>query len=275
MQGAPRWRSFLFSPDRDSATFALTLVNANERIRQALAPAEALSTRSPYLDRGHFALPHFLFRGPHGGGDPVRIGLFAGIHGDEPVGPHALIEVISLLHGRPELATGYQLFFYPICNPSGFVKGTRYSASGKDLNREFWKNSSEPEVQLLEKEIRTHRFHGLISLHSDDTSSGMYGFVRGAVLTRGLLEPALAAAEKVLPRNREPLIDGFPAENGIISQCYDGILTSPPELDPAPFEIILETPHSAPEDLQAKAFVAAIETVLAEYQKLLAFAANL
>ena len=103
----------------------------------------------------------------------------------------------------------------------------------------------------------------------------MYGFVRGAVLTRALLEPALAAAEAILPRNCETTIDGFAAENGIISECYDGILTSPPELDPAPFEIILETPQQAPIDMQIAAFAVAIETVLVEYQKLLAFAANL
>ncbi len=241
-------------------------VNANDPIRQALAP---LNPNSPS------EFPRFHFRGPRGGGDAVRIGLFAGIHGDEPAGVHALVRVLSQLHAAPDAATGYELFFYPICNPTGFAAGTRCSQSGRDLNREFWKHSSEPEVQLLEREIRTHRFHGLISLHSDDTSSGLYGFVRGAVLTRGLLEPALAAAENILPRNREPLIDGFPAENGIISQCYDGILTSPPELDPAPFEIILETPHAAPQELQIDALVMAIHTVLAEYQKLLAFAANL
>jgi hypothetical protein len=153
--------------------------------------------------------------------------------------------------------------------------GRRTSDSGKDLNREFWRNSAEPEVVLLEREIRLNRFHGLISLHTDDTSDGLYGFVRGAVLTRALLEPALAAAETLIPRNRNRVIDGFPAENGIISQCYDGILASPPELDPAPFEIIFETPQSPPLDHQVEAIVVAVQTVLTEYQKLLAFAANL
>jgi hypothetical protein len=201
--------------------------------------------------------------------------LFAGIHGDEPAGCHALVHLAERLAATPALAEGYHLLFYPICNPSGFIGGTRSSDSGKDLNREFWRGSAEPEVVLLENEIRSHAFHGLISLHTDDTSAGLYGFVRGAVLTRGLLEPALAAAEKVIPRNPSRIIDGFPAENGIISQCYEGILTSPPELDPAPFEIILETPHSAPLDRQVQALALAVETVLAEYQKLLAFAANL
>ncbi len=257
-------------------------MNASDPIQTVLAPLDLLSTNSPYLrfanlqsPSGSAELPRYIFSGPRGGGDPIRIGLFAGIHGDEPAGTHALVRVINHLHARAVLAEGYDLYFYPICNPSGFISGKRLSASGKDLNREFWKNSREAEVQILETEILSSRFHGLISLHSDDTSSGMYGFVRGAVLTRALLEPALAAAETMLPRNLESTIDGFPAENGIISQCYDGILTSPPELDPAPFEIILESPQHAPVDLQIAAFATAIETIFIEYQKLLAFAANL
>ena len=227
------------------------------------------------LKAGGCEIPHYRFSGPAGGGDRVRIGLFAAIHGDEPAGAEALVHFVEMLCREPELAEGYELFFYPICNPRAFAAGTRLTPSGKDLNREFWRNSSEPEVRLLEQEIRANAFQGLVSLHSDDTSDGLYGFVRGAVLTRGLLEPALAAAEKIIPRNRKPIIDGFPAENGIISECYDGILTSPPELKPEPFEIILETPHSEPMDLQVRALVVATRTILLEYQKLLAFAANL
>src|SRR3954470_20793646 len=145
-------------------------------------------------------LSRFVFDGPRGGGDPVRFGLFAGIHGDEPAGVIALGQLIERLSRNAELAEGYKLFVYPACNPTGLLAGTRFSEAGKDLNREFWKDSPEPEVQLLENEIRSENFHGLISLHADDTSDGMYGFVRGAVLSKGLLEPALKAAESVIQR---------------------------------------------------------------------------
>jgi predicted deacylase len=219
--------------------------------------------------------PRFVFNGPRGGGDAVKFGLFAGIHGDEPSGVQALVQLVEHLVTRPETAEGYRLFLYPACNPTGLLDGTRFSRNGKDLNREFWKDSTEVEVRFLEKEIRAEKFHGLISLHEDDTSAGMYGFVRGAVLSKGLLEPALKAAESVLPRNNSAIIDGFAAERGIISECYDGILTSPPELQPAPFEIILETPHAAPQAQQVDAVVRAVTSILVEYQKLLAFAANL
>jgi len=222
------------------------------------------------------SFPRFIFNGAKGGGDRVRFGLFAGIHGDEPAGVTALCRLAERLIERPELGEGYRLILYPACNPSGLIAGTRLSRTGKDLNREFWKDSEEIEVRLLENEIRSEKFHGLISLHADDTSDGMYGFVRGAVLSKGLLEPALKAAETVLPRNRNAIIDGFPAEEGIISECYEGILTSPPELpQPAPFEIILETPRAAPEAEQVEALVRALGSILSEYQKLLSFAANL
>ena len=52
------------------------------------------------------------------------------------------IQFIKLLEAKPELAAGYYLSFYPVCNPTGFEDGTRHSRSGKDLNREFWGNSS-------------------------------------------------------------------------------------------------------------------------------------
>jgi hypothetical protein len=240
----------------------------------ALARSSESLVRSP-LRLGDCELPRYIFLGPKGGGDAIRIGIFAGIHGDEPAGVQAIHLLASRLAANPALAEGYQLFLYPSCNPTGLVSGSRCSASGKDLNREFWQNSNEPEVRLLEPEILTHRFQGLISLHADDTSEGLYAFVRGAVLSKNLLLPALAAAETVLPRNRQSIIDGFPAEDGIISRCYDGILTSPPRLEQSPFEIILETPHHAPQQAQAEALAIAVETILAEYQKLLAFAANL
>jgi hypothetical protein len=220
-------------------------------------------------------LDRFVFEGPHGGGDPIRIGFFAGIHGDEQAGSHAMVEFVRNLVRNPSLAEGYQLYLYPICNPAGFDAGSRFSASGKDLNREFWTGSKEPEVKLLEREIQELAFHGLVSLHADDTSDGVYGFVRGAVLARSLLEPALHAVEQIIPRNCAAVIDGFAAEKGIISECYDGILTSPPKLENTPFEIILETPQHAPETKQVDAFVSASLAILAEYRKFIAFAADL
>jgi hypothetical protein len=244
------------------------------RLRDLAAQSRALA-RAPIRHAGGLELDRFIWMGPGGGGDPIKIGLFAGIHGDEPAGSLALVELARRLEADPALGEGYQLFIYPVCNPSGFDAGKRFGSSGKDLNREFWKNSPEPEVRLLESEMLEHRFSGLISLHSDDTCDGIYGFVRGAVLAKNLLGPALRSASAVLPVDRSAVIDGFQAENGIISTCYEGILTSPKRAEGAPYEIIFETPAWAGLQDQVLATVLGLATMLAEYRKLLAFAANL
>jgi hypothetical protein len=254
-------------------------------IAELLAPLEKIAADSANLVANHearfetggeaYELPRYLFVGPKGGDTPIRVGIFAAIHGDEPEGAHAIVQFIKLLEAKPELAAGYYLSFYPVCNPTGFEDGTRFSRGGKDLNREFWKSSDQPEVRLLQAELISRSFNGIISLHTDDTSDGFYGIVRGAMLTKHLIEPALQAAEKFLSRDARPVIDGFHAHNGIIRDCYDGILSAPPKVRPRPFEIILETPAAPPEYQKQLAFVAALQTILAEYRKFIAYAPNL
>jgi predicted deacylase len=222
-----------------------------------------------------YHLPRYIFLGPKGGCDAIRIGIFATIHGDEPEGLLGLYRFLVALNQNPNLARGYILFIYPICNPTGFEDATRHSRTGKDLNREFWTNSEQPEVQLLESEIVLHAFHGIINLHSDDTSDGLYGFVNGDVLSEYLLEPALQSAQRFLPRNRSSSIDGFRARRGIVYECYNGVLRSIAGLHPAPFEITFETPQQAPLPLQVEAYHAALETILTDYRRFIAYGQNI
>ncbi len=130
-------------------------------------------------------------------------------------------------------------------------------------------------MRFLESEIYLHALDGIVTLHSDNTSSGLYGFVNGAVLSENLLEPALRHAEKYLPRNRRHVIDGFPARNGIIYRSYEGVLRAVPGLERPPFELTLETPQKAPIYLQIEAFAAALKTILIEYRSLLSIAQNI
>jgi protein MpaA len=219
-------------------------------------------------------LPRLVFQ--RAGEQPsIKLAIFAGVHGDEPAGVHALCDLVSSLEAMPHLARQYQLHLYPLCNPTGYEDGTRESRSGKDLNREFWRGSLEPEVQLLEREILREKYDGFIALHSDSESDGLYGFVRGATLTEHLLKPALAVAEQMLPVNLAPVIDGFHAVNGIIHSAYDGILSAPPNAKPHPFEIILESPAHAPLHLQRAALVLAVTEIIRHYRRLIAYGADL
>ena len=257
----------------------LILENGRRSISRLLEPlsmiggVEAESLGSFESSGRKYSLPRFTFRGPNSS-DPIRIGVFAGIHGDEPAGALAAAKLLTDVARQPEIAENFLLQIYPVCNPTGFEDSTRHSRRGKDLNREFWKSSSEPEIEILEHELHAQRFSGIIQLHADDTSDGIYGFVRGHTLTENLLRPALLEAGKIIPRNINATIDGFAARDGIIYQSYEGILAAPLQTEP-PFEIIFETPHHAPMDLQVEALVVAVRTILAEYRRLISFAANI
>lgn len=218
----------------------------------------------------NYELHRFTLRGESDGNTTVRLGLFATIHGDEPQGAAALMELAKLSRRDRDLFRGYEIQLYPLCNPTGYEDGTRHSRRGEDLNRHFWSGSTEPEVALLEREIAAMRFHGIVSVHADDTSDGVYGFVRGATISRELLAPALEAAARHLPLNRAPVIDGFRAEGGIIVEGYEGILSAG-RIEPRPFEIVFETPASAAFEMQVAASVAALEAVIRRYRAMLSF----
>ena len=220
-------------------------------------------------------LERFVFTGPAGGGSTVHVGIFAGIHGDEIAGMLAATRFLPLLAAEPDIARGYELAIYPLCNPTGFATGTRHAHSGRDLNREFWSGSTEPEVALLEREIRSRRFEGLIALHADDETPGLYAFALGAQVTEHVVEPALRAAERFLPRNRHPVIDNFTAQNGLIRQGYPGMLCAAPEQSPRPFEIVFETPTQADLEKQVEANLAFLRTALEQYLQLLAVGQDL
>jgi len=268
---------------KDAPKTSVKTIYERQAVDRILSPLEDLAGRSEHLLRASAAkngapqapIPRYLYLGERGGGDVFRLGIFAGIHGDEPEGVLAVNRFATLLERDPEIARGYALFLYPVCNPTGFEDGTRHARGGKDLNREFWRQSAEPAVRFLESEIYLHAFDGLVTLHSDNTSSGVYGFVNGSVLSENLLEPALRAAEKFLPRNRRPIIDGFPANDGIIYRSYAGVLRSVPGLERPPFELTFETPQRAPLHLQVEAAAAALQAILQHYRPLRAFAQNI
>ena len=136
------------------------------RLADLLAPVEELARQSAgllskplaafHVAGDEYQIPRYLFIGPRGGDDPIRLGLFAAIHGDEPEGANALVQLLQVLDQRPELARDFFLFVYPVCNPTGYEDGTRFSRAGFDLNREFWNNSNQPEDAPVSDPDPTH-----------------------------------------------------------------------------------------------------------------------
>jgi predicted deacylase len=129
----------------------------------ALAAARGFSARTLC---GTAAGPLVAWERP---GDTPPAYLSAGMHGDEPAGPLAALELLrqgAFDHGPWLLC--------PALNPTGLAAGTRDNAEGIDLNRDYW-NRRTPEVRAhagwLESLPCPRIF---LSLHEDWETSGFY-----------------------------------------------------------------------------------------------------
>ncbi len=205
----------------------------------------------------------------------VPICLVAGVHGDEPDGILAALEFARRFARSPQLVSNYSLTIYPCVNPVGYERMTRENGAGKDLNREFFRHSTEAEVGIMERELRAHEFIGFISGHSDYESFGIYAYATGAILSERLAKPALFQASGIIPINTDAMIDGHPAQNGIINQKFAGSLGPLSKGATEPFDITIETPNLFALSKRVEAQAVAFETILHEYRAVAAEAVNL
>ncbi|MEI7732845.1 MAG: hypothetical protein WCO56_24955 [Verrucomicrobiota bacterium] len=253
-------------------------------LADALVPLEQLAKTSESLlaqplggftvDGQTYTVPRYVFIGPKGGGDPIRLGLFGGIHGDVAAGVHALSGLLAWLHINPELATDYYLFVYPLCNPTGYEDRSQHSRSGKDLDRESWSESKEPELQLLQAELSRQPFHGLVELHAQKNSPEFLGYTSSSTLAQHVLEPAISAAGHVLGQQSHRPANSKLSAGKIVNRTKPYWRLARTK-SPAPFEIRLEVPYLVEPQLQQEAFTVGLLTFLAEYKIFMAFAPNL
>jgi hypothetical protein len=208
------------------------------------------------VEEKRYTIPRFVFHGPATNAPPIRLGLFALVHGDEPAGALGLERLLGSLVNDPAPAAGYEITLYPLCNPTGYEDGTRQNRAGHDLNREFWRDSDLPEIKIIEDELRERQFDGIIALHADDKSNGLRGYTQDRVLNENFLAPALRGA-------------------AYVKDCHHGVLSPPPEQSPRPFGIIFETPAAAPMTQQVEAIACAVSSIVAEYRGFIAQRDNL
>src|SRR2546423_14258389 len=100
------------------------LENGRRSIENFLAPlcvlpGVAYQALGPFaVEETNYSVPRLSFQGPTGT-DPIRIGIFAAIHGDEPAGAAAGGAVFLGFGERAPLAAQYFLHLFSMCRPSG------------------------------------------------------------------------------------------------------------------------------------------------------------
>lgn len=184
-----------------------------------------------------------------GSGKPL-VYLSAGIHGDEPAGPLALLELMR----EGAFVDDLSWAVVPMLNPDGLNAGIRENATGVDLNRDY----------LLQETVEVRGHVGwlesmpvpdvFVSLHEDWEPGGFYLYEirhgeEQSEVTLGVLEEARG----VFPLESGPRIDGHEVREA--GWIFHGVDPDEPEGWPeaiflshrgCPLSYTLETPSRAP-----------------------------
>jgi predicted deacylase len=168
-------------------------------------------------------------------GQRPRVYLSAGIHGDEPAPPLALLSLIESgdLDGRAVW------FLCPLLNPDGMARGTRENASGVDLNRDY-RHLESPEVRAHAAWLRSQpNFDICVCVHEDWESTGFYLYELNPDKRASAAQPMITAAAKACPIDMSPVIEGREARGGIIRPALN-----PEEREKWPESIYLQANHT-------------------------------
>lgn len=108
---------------------------------------------------------------------PEKVLILAAIHGNEVAGIPLTQRLIERLKTFTHLHSKHTVMIIPVANPDGVTLGTRFNASGVDLNRNFpasnrinsvafgLESLTEPESQILHDLIIAKRPARIVSIH--------------------------------------------------------------------------------------------------------------
>lgn len=138
-------------------------------------------------------------------GPGKRVYLSAGIHGDEPAGPLALLEMMRGGFFNPET----HWCICPTLNPTGLAAGTRENADAVDLNRDYWLRGTR-EIIAHAAWLDAMPVPDLfISLHEDWETSGFYFYeINLGDDCPERAQRILDAAAAWFPAEAGPVVDG-------------------------------------------------------------------
>ena len=146
-----------------------------------------------------------------------RIYLSSGIHGDEPAGPLAVRQLLHENKWPPDL----DLWLCPCLNPTGFALNRRENSDGVDLNRQYLHPTAAETLAHLTWLQRQPSFDLCLCLHEDWESHGFYVYELNPDNRPSLAEAMVASVAEVCPIDRSEMIEGRPAQNGIIRPSVD------------------------------------------------------
>lgn len=199
---------FTFWPERrwSEVTDAIEALPANRRL------AKSVLGTVEYRGR---AFPVPLVQFAASGPDRPRVLLVGSIHGTEPAGGRALLELAADLARDPSLLGDVAVDIVPIANPWGWVFGYRYTGNGEDVNRDF-ASSRTQETGLLRGLMRSRGPYDLVMDLHESKKAGYFVYQYlppGEGLGSSFAGLVEAAGERLEDRYREWF---WRAEDGVL-----------------------------------------------------------
>ncbi len=134
-----------------------------------------------------------------------------GIHGDEPSGPLAILELL-----RADDWPTANLWLVPCVNPTGFRLNTRENQDGVDLNRDY-RHLTTAEIIAHEGWLRRQpQFDLTLLLHEDWEADGFYVYELNPDEQPSLARRIVDSIRTLCPIETAELVDTFPCKCGII-----------------------------------------------------------
>jgi len=143
--------------------------------------------------------------------------LSAGIHGDEPAGPLAILHLL----GKKKLPEAINWWIFPLLNPSGFARGQRENAHGQDLNRAYHfppGHEATAEVGAHKAYLNKHctQIDLALYLHEDWEAEGAYLYELNFADSPSLAQPILRSIQPQIAIEQAEEVDGHTVHRGII-----------------------------------------------------------
>jgi len=193
--------------------------------------------------------------------------LSAGIHGDEPAGPLAVLELLKANIWPANAA----LWLCPCLNPGGFALGRRENADGLDLNRQYHApHAAESRAHIAWLE-RQPRFDLCLCLHEDWEAHGFYLYELNLDNLPSLAGAMVQEVSVVCPIDHSEVIEGRAAAGGIIRPSADPLTRSEwPEAfyllqHKTRLSYTLEAPSDFPLATRVNALVAAVNAAVRKF----------
>jgi len=194
--------------------------------------------------------------------------LSAGIHGDEPAGSLAILELLN----KNFFEDYFTWTVCPMLNPYGLKSNIRENADGIDLNRDYLERLSK-EVSAHTAWLETQTSPDLfLSLHEDWESTGFYLYEIQLQEQQSHVPALLKKVQDLIPIEPERIIDNHKTRE-------PGWIFHTPQADfqdlwpeaifiaklGCPLSLTLETPSSLELETRISVHIQAVETAVSLY----------